>query len=244
MQHPGEVFFLPPDLRKDGDSTGRRHVLLVECDENSAMSTFAFASRQSTEARHGAQHVLVDPAATMYRRTGFDYPTYVYPSRIVGAHPKDLLESEGRILDEMPLIRAALAKALGFGTGTSDSRGEAVDSWRGRIVRLIPPLAEELGTLWAVIISEPTYSKTQRFQNVVPILPGPTFERAPLDVPLHEDTTAWLGPLQPGLAESFLWIEGVFALFHASEIDAYTSACVDATTVRELENALALYFHL
>ena len=81
--YPGEVFFLPPDDRADGDAVSRRHVLLANCQDGAEMATVAYASRQPTEAKFGAANVLVNPTATGYHRSGFEFPTYVYPSRMV-----------------------------------------------------------------------------------------------------------------------------------------------------------------
>jgi hypothetical protein len=244
MFYPGEVFFLPPDRRPDGDSVARRHVLLANCDDGGSMATLAFASRQPTEAAFGASNVLVNPTATGYRRSGFDFPTYVYPSRIVGTNPEDLNESEGRVIDEMPLIRQALVKALGFGTGTSTGTGSASKSWRGRVVRLHSTLAAELGSEFAVIVSEPGYSLEQRFQNVVPIVHGDAYDAEGLDVPIQGDSYSQLGDLGTFLASSFLYTEAVFAVFQPEEIVAYATDCLDEGTMRELENALAIYFEL
>ena len=208
------------------------------------MATVAFASRQPTEAKFGAANVLVNPTATGYRRSGFEFPTYVYPSRIVSANPDDLADAEGRVIDEMPLIRQALIKALGIGTGTSTSGGAASRSWRGRLVRIDPALAEELGTYLGVIVSDPGYSMEQRFQNVVPIVSGVTYAADGFDISIQDTTTSWLRKLEPSLGNAFLYTEAVFAVFQPTEIVAYTNACLDDGTLRELEGALAVYFEL
>jgi hypothetical protein len=90
MQHPGEVWFLPPDVRHGGDPKTRRHVLLTTCGIPGDVAILAYASTQGTEAAFGAANVLLDPYATAdgsRGRTGFEHPTYIYPSRLVSAAP-------------------------------------------------------------------------------------------------------------------------------------------------------------
>ena len=108
----------------------------------------------------------------------------------------------------MPLIRGALVRALGIGTGTAVGIGPAAQSSRGRIVRLSPTLAEEFGGFLAVIVSEPGYSNEMRFQNVVPIMSSVTYEPEGLDVPIQKATTSWLRNVDASLSDAFLSLRG------------------------------------
>ncbi|HEU0016149.1 MAG TPA: hypothetical protein VFQ45_20895, partial [Longimicrobium sp.] len=189
MRYPGEVWFLPPDAREQGDPKPRRHVLLNACDEGDAeaVGSFAFASTQSTEAGFGAAYLLVDPAATRYGRqgrTGFPRATYVYASRIVPAEMADLQRMAGRLIDEMADLREKLRVALGLGTGTA-VHGTAAGSWRGRFVRFTGSLAAEVECDLALVLTEPAYSNHQRYQVVVPLRDASVWEPGPGDVDLR-----------------------------------------------------------
>lgn len=176
MQHPGEVWLLPPDAHEGGDPKTRTHVLLTPCTDEVDIATFAYASTQGTEVAFGAANVRLDPFATSYGRsgrTGFQHSTYVYPSRLVPAARSDLIRFKGRIIDEMAAIWRSLHAALGINAGTSGEKGVAAGSWRGRIVRFSDAYARELECSSGVVVTEPGYSKAQRYQTIVPVLaPG------------------------------------------------------------------------
>lgn len=40
LRYPGEVWFLPPEAREDGDYEGRRHVLLAPCPAEGGVGCF------------------------------------------------------------------------------------------------------------------------------------------------------------------------------------------------------------
>jgi hypothetical protein len=242
MRYPGEVYFLPRGAAEGGDTKPRRHVLLANCEDGADLAGFAYASTQLTEAAWGAPNALVNPAATKYRRTGFSRPTYVYPSRIVSVDPECLEEPEGKVIDELPLIRTALSEALGLGTGTSNGRGPAAGSWRGRIVRLKPTIAEEVGGMLAVIVSDPEYSKAERYQNVVPILSFDEYEALDSDVEIAD--TSLLEKVDKSLHRAFLWTRAVFAVFQPTEVEVSSLVTIDEATIAELDESLRLHFEL
>lgn len=244
MPNSGQVYVLPPARDDEGDSKSRPHVVLRDCEDSANSITLAYASTQPTEAHHGAQNVLVNPAATSYSRSGFRHPTYVYPARLIAIDPDDLGEPEGRVIDEMPPIRMALRKALGLGTGTSVGNGPAAGSWRGRLAVMHEPLAEELGTHFGVILTEPAYSIAERYQIVVPILSGEDFEIGEYDVPVGSETTKWLVQVGGKYAASFLWVDAVFSIFQAREMSSYTKLCLDEETLRNLEQSMERFLQL
>ena len=95
---------------------------------------------------------------------------------------------------------------------------------------------------FAIIVSDPVYSKAERYQNVVPILSARNHEPQDRDV-LIADTT-WLRQADPDLEEAFLWTEAVFAVFQPHEIESYTELTLDDASLAELETALSIYFEL
>lgn len=245
MQHPGEVWFLPPDAREGGDPKTRRHVLLTPCTNETDVAIFGFASTQGTEAAFGAANVLLDPFATAYGssgRTGFQHPTYIYPSRLVPAAPADMTRFAGRIIDEMAAIRAKLYDALGIRTGTSDGQGRAGGSWRGRVVRFSDPFARELECTHGVVITEPAYSNMQRYQTVVPILDPEEFEPNASDLVVTDQP--WTSRIETPLRAVWLGVDLVQTVFHPTEVADWTGATVDEATMAEIDAYLLNLFGL
>jgi hypothetical protein len=245
MQHPGEVWLLPPDAREGGDPKARAHVLLTPCTDGTETATFAFASTRGTEAAFGAANVRLDPSATSYGRsgrTGFQHPTCVFPSRLVPAARSDLIRFKGRIIDEMTAIWRSLHVALGITTGTADAGGVAAGSWRGRIVRFSDAYARELECSFGVVVTEPGYSKAQRYQTIVPVLDPGEYEPDERDVVVPDQ--AWVRVIDPDLRGLWLAADMVQSVFHPTEIDTWTGVTVDEATMAEIETSLLHLFGL
>lgn len=155
MANAGEVFYLPPEPREPADKGARPHVVLGLPRPDIDTVTLAYASTRRNDAVFGAGHVLIDPFATRYRGTGLVRPTCVYPSRLV-VWPLDEIRSRspaGRIVDEMPEIRASLVRALGFGTGVTNEPNRTGTNRRGRVVELLPDVAAEWEVNHAAILN-------------------------------------------------------------------------------------------
>jgi len=247
MRYPGEVWFLPPDAREEGDPKPRRHVLLNACDEADpdGVGVFAFASTQFTEASFGAAYLLFDPAATSYGQrgnAGFTRATYIYPCRLVPAAITDFQRMMGRLIDEITEVRLRLRQALGFGMGTASS-GLARGSWRGRIVQLAGLLAAEIDSQYALVVTEAGYSNHQRYQTVIPLLDGGEWSPGPGDIVIPAGA-AWIERALPELESAFLAVPEVFSAFHPSEIVRDTGAVVDEPLIEEVEDTLRTFFGL
>jgi hypothetical protein len=119
MPDPGQVYYLPPELREGPGKGDRPHLVLSLCVPGAETSTFAYGSTRATDALRGAAHVLVDPHATPFGRTGLSRPTYFYPSRLLTFAVDDLPEPSGRIIGELSAIRTQLRHALGIGQGVA-----------------------------------------------------------------------------------------------------------------------------
>lgn len=199
MANAGEVFYLPPEPREPADKGARPHVVLGLPRPDIDTVTLAYASTRRNDAVFGAEHVLIDPFATRYRGTGLVRPTCVYPSRLV-VWPLDEIRSRspaGRIVDEMPEIRASLVRALGFGTGVTNEPNRTGTNRRGRVVELLPDVAAEWEVNHAAILTEPDYSRHEYQQTVVPLLDD-SFEETSLDVTAAD--SSWLGTLQQAIS--------------------------------------------
>lgn len=177
---PGEVYYLPPELR--GDPKARPHILLSTCREDAETATLAYCSTQATEARLGAPYVLVDPFATRYNGTGLSEASYVHPSRLVAFSADQLhaMRYAGRLIDEMPDIRARTAESLGLDTGSCIGARQAAGSLRGRLLELKDH--ELFDTPYVLVVAQPQYSIEERFLNVIPLYDREEFDATAEDL--------------------------------------------------------------
>ena len=81
----------------------------------------------------------------------------------------------------------------------------------------------------AVIVTEPDYSKSQRYQTVVPILSAAEFEEHKRDVRVAD--TSVLQAVDRKYRESFLWTEAIFSIFHHRDIESASTATLDEATM-------------
>lgn len=234
-RYPGQVWYLPPELEAGGDPKVRRHVLLTECAEDEG-GVCSFASTQPTEARFGAACLHVDPATSPDVNPGFTRPTYVYASRLVQAAPRDFLRIAGRLDHEMPHLRALLARSLGLGTGASTRN----QGWRGRVVELSARRREIVGCGYGVVLTEEAYSRSRRYQLIVPMDDVRVFEPEPDD--LVVSSPDWLRQIP--LTNALAVVADVQSVFHPLDIDSWTGAVVDDETLAEIETRLTKLFEL
>jgi hypothetical protein len=241
MRYPGEVWFLPPEARADGDFKWRRHVLLTTCEEQGDIGIFAYATTVAVESGLGGASFLVDPYANAYRHSGFSAPTYVMPCRLVPAASEDMQRMAGRIIDEMPAIRSELRRALGLGTGTRIA-GAASGSLRGCVVELGDALAGESGFRFGMLVTEGRYSLARRYQLLIPLLDGTEYDSQADDVVVIG--TAWTGEIRPGLDVGILAVRLIQTAFHPLEIARVLPIVVDDATIGEIDRALLRVFGL
>jgi hypothetical protein len=239
--YPGEVYFLPPDAKEDGDPKTRRHPLLTPCHEDTDVVLFSYASREETEAEKDGPHIFLEPH--LHEGCGFTSDTYLYPLRIVPVSPEYILRRTGALSEDlMRSLRACLSQALGIGTGTALGFGRARGSWRGRIVRMAAAITQENNAEWGLIISDPRYSFRKRYQNVVPIYPY-TMEELPGDVVVEE--AEWLKDIGMADTGAILEVTSVFGLWHETEIrDRGGVLVIDHSTMDQVELALCSLFDL
>lgn len=198
----------------------------------------SYASTQPTEASFGAACVYVDPATSLDPDTGFTRPTYVYASRLVQAAPQDFLRVSGRLVQEMPRLRALLARSLGVGTGTSTSRG----NWRGRIVELSARRRELVGCGYGIVLTEASYSSARRYQLIVPMDDVRLF--APETDDLIISGREWFQQIHPTLRAVLIGVTEVQSIFHPVDIAGGTGAVVDDATLAQIEERLRKMFEL
>lgn len=243
MPGPGQVYFLPPELREGPGKGDRPHLVLSLCAPGAETSTFAYGSTRATDALRGAAHVLVDPFATRFGRTGLSRPTYFYPSRLLTFAIEDLPEPAGRIVHELPAIRTRLRHALGIGqgvTGDANSRGA---NRRGRIAEYAPAISEDLGATHCLVVTEAGYSRASLQQTTIPLLNAMEYDATPGDV-MVQNTSGWQGRLSLKVHPVLLAVPLATTVHERDGIARYTRTLVSESTMREADAALLRHFGL
>lgn len=239
--YPGQVWFLPPEMEEGGDAKRRRHLLLTNCDDETA-GVCAFASTKLTEARFGAAFLSIDPAFSLDPNTGFSKPTCIYLSRLIVAAPDDLLTLVGRLVHELPAARAHLAVALGLGTGTSNRWEDEPFGWRGSVVHLSARRRELIGFEFGIILTENRYSACRRYQIIVPI--ADHREIAPEAGDMIITHKPWFYRIGVDVTQVVIAVREVHSVFHPIDVDRWTGAVIDDGTLDEIESALKRLFEL
>jgi hypothetical protein len=243
MPDPGQIYYLPPEPREQPGKGYRPHLTLSLCPPGSEAATFAYGSTRSTDAVHGAAHVVVDPFATRYRGTGLSQPTYFYPSRLISRPTDSLPEPSGRIIDELPAIRQQLRFALGLGQGVTTERSFRGSNRRGRIAVYSPWLAEEMDATHCVVVTEPNYSRTSFQQTTIPILNEADYETRPGDVVLRRTGSDWLRAFSDTDALIFA-VPMIISVYERDSIARYLGDAVSERTMRDIDAALVKHFGL
>jgi hypothetical protein len=243
MPGPGQVYYLPPELREGPGKGDRPHLVLSLCAPGADTSTFAYGSTKATDALRGAAHVLVDPGAGRCGGTGLSRPTYFYPSRLLTFAIDDLPEPAGRIVDELPAIRRQLRGALGLGQGVTREPNARGANRRGRIAEYTPAISQELGATHCLLVTESRYSRTALQQTTIPLLNAMEFNATPGDV-LVQNTSGWQGRFALRLHPLLIAVPMITTVHERDGIARYTRTIVSEETMRDVETALVLHFGL
>jgi hypothetical protein len=243
MPDAGQVYFLPPEAREiaKGD---RPHLVMSLCPPGAETVTFAYGSTQGTDAANGAAHVLVDPFKTAFRATGLTRATYFYPSRLI-SYPADtpFPAPAGRIIDDLPVLRKQLKRALGFGTGVTFEADRRRSNRRGRIAEYSAEASSELDARFCIVVTEPNYSRADLQQTTIPLLDASEFEEHEGDV-LMRDHGGWFRGLMGRRMDFIVAVPLIHTVYARTDLARYTGTIVDEETMRQIEAAMALHFGL
>lgn len=239
----GQVYFLPPELCEGPGKGDRPHLVLSLCPPGAETSTFAYGSTRATDALNGAAHVLVDPSATRFRRTGLSRPTYFYPSRLLTFAIEDLPEPAGRIVDELPAIRTQLRRALGIGRGVTHELSCRGANRPGRIAEYAPAISEELGATHCLVVTEPGYSRAALQQTTIPLLNAMEYDATPGDV-LVQETSGWQGRFSLKIHPILLAVPMITTVHERGSLARWTRTLVSESTMCDVDMALLLHFGL
>lgn len=243
MPDPGQIYYLPPEIREGPRKGHRPHLVLSLCTPESDTATFAYGSTRSTDAVRGAAHVLVNPYATRYRGTGLSLPTYFYPSRLLSFGLEDLPEPSGRIIDELPEIRRQLRIALGLGQGVTAEPSYRGANRRGRIAEYVRQAAEELGTTHGLVITERNYSRACLQQTTIPILDAAEYDARAGDVVIHRTGSRW--PAEFAHTEALiLAVPMITSIYEPDSLARYSPDVISEQTMHDIDAALERHFGL
>jgi hypothetical protein len=246
MPAPGKVYYLPPEEAEGPTKGDRPHLVLSVCDADAETATFAYCSTKATDAANGARHIVVDPFATSYRGTGLQHATYVYPGRLISYDIMQLPEESGRIMDEMPMIRRELQTALGHGRGVTTNANVRGSNRRGRIIQYKSDLANLYGTEYALVVTEPEYSRAGYQQVTIPLLDAAEYDAHSGDVVIRAGNAVShlfnriIGSRRP--AEVIAAVPYIVTVFERHGIERFSSTVVDEETMSAIDVALAIHF--
>ena len=243
MPGPGQVYYLPPELREGPGKGDRPHLVLSLCAPGADTSTFAYGSTKATDALRGAAHVLVDPCEPRRSGTGLSRPTYFYPSRLLTFAIDDLPEPAGCIVDALPAMRRQLRRALGLGQGVTHEASFRGANRRGRIAEYGPNISRELGATHGLVVTESRYSRASLQQTTIPLLNAMVYDATPGDV-LVQNTLDWQGRFALRLHPLLLAVPMITTVHERDSIVRYTRTIVSEATMRDVEAALVLHFGL
>lgn len=241
MTGAGDVFYLRREAHEPMSKGRRPHLLLHPWVHRDDPLTLAYGSTRDSDARRGAEHVLLDPSAGASHGTGLSRPTYLYTSRLVSAGAEELGQLRGRIVDQMPAIRRSLSRALGLGTGVTREMNVWGSNRRGRLIETTRDVLEEWGINHALVVTEPNYSREGYQQTIVPLL-DESFETSELDVGIVDH--AWLGLLAERYGAGFLAVPMISTLYLPDHIERFLDIVAPAEVMEEVEHRLISHLDL
>ncbi len=239
----GEVYRVLAEHTHTTDPKNRRYVLLHDCTGDGGFATLAYSSTKDTEKTEGAEAQIVHGSWMGIKDCGFSRRTHVYTSRLLPVTRRHLNECTGDTGKCWEKIRDSLNRALGLGKGTA-LRGEAKGSMRGCVLELTYPIAQVVFTHFAVVLTEPVYSKKQRYQVVVPLYADPGKLQ---DGDLVIEGEPWFGALsRGGSTPSKLLVDPslMLSVFQKTEVSRPLPAVVDPVSMAAIEDRLRKHFAL
>lgn len=237
MPEPGEIFYLPPGPGEPGGKGHRPYVLLGAHQEEHDLATLAYCSTQPYDASFGAEHIRLD----MGQQTGFSRSTYIYTSRLITEALHDLPAPEGKLVEALPALKTSLLRALGVGTGPTRDRNTPGTNRRGRLVELTAKAEAEWQTRFALVVTQPEYSRFGYQQTVVPLMAG-EFETLSLDIPLSQPE--WLGSLADAFEVGLLAVPAVATLYVPDDLARFRGIVAPPEVMVDLDRALVAHFDL
>lgn len=241
MPIPGEIYLLPPESDAEilAGKGPRPHLVLSHARPDQPVITLAYGTTKSKEAVAGAPFIEIAKTSPLFDQSGLREATFFYTSRLVAAHPDDMDQRIGSIEPIFPeILNTMVPRGLGIGTGTCREGGPASGSHRGSVIELNRKGIDLLGFQYAVVVSDPLYSRRNFYWNVIPIINGDGAIEVPPELVvggLH-DWFYHLGVKKAHLLTPF--VQGI----HVGDYFSRPLIGVDGETMRRIDRALGAHF--
>lgn len=205
--------------------------------------TLVYGSTQETQRKAGASCIEVAPRREGVSRNGLWRKTYFYPGVLLRTSRAELPDEAGRLGRSLDELRVALRLALGIGEGSCANATAPAGSRRGRIVELNPALAGDLRTRFAVLLTEPWYSRAQHYHIILPLYSGGNRYTTD-DRVLAVSWRLWLAIFPERTHSALLPIPVAQSVWYADDIAQETEHVLDEGTLAEIDRRLCAYFSL
>lgn len=238
---PGHVFWLPPGRTWMNLEKPRPFALATWCSPG-VRGTLVYGSTRETEKKSGAASIHVTPRHDGVNRNGLRAGTFFYPGALFRTSHEELPGRAGTLGQSLPALRASLRHALGIGLGSCLSSAAPPGSRRGRIVELKPDFAMHVRTRFAVLLTEPRYSRVKHYHIVLPVFPraAPTADERLLCI----TGRSWLAAFPHPALAALLPVRVTQSVWYTDDIAHETEYVVDDDTLAEIDRLLCDYFSL
>lgn len=237
----GNIFWFPAGATWLNQNKSRPFALAANVDDP-APATLVYGSTQRTESGAGAISIAVPPIRDGLNRNGLYSTTHFYPAALALLDAGALPAPAGYLGRSLPTLRTALRTALGIERGSCLGSASPAGSRRGRLVVLARPVAGQLGSSLAVILTEPAYSREKRYQIIVPILPEPRGQPGKYDLSVSERT--WFGAFNRPAKSALIPTNLTVSIWHVQAITRETPYVIDDDTLAAVDRRLCDYFSL
>lgn len=238
---PGHLFWVPAGATWLNRNKPRPFVLATPCPRG-GLGTLVYGSSQHTQAVAGASVIHVAPVSSGLHRNRLRAGTYFYPGTLIPMEYRDLPPHVGYLGKSLDELRAALRTALGVGRGSCLRPEAPAGSRRGRIVVVNPILARVNRTPFAVILTEPGYSREAQYQVILPLFDFTGQEVGANDLLLPAG--AWSRVFATRPDHAVLPLPTIHSVWHAHAIARETRHVLDEDSLDRIDRRLCDFFSL
>lgn len=238
---PGHVVWIPRGSTWLTREKSRPFAVVAPCGPE-VQGTLVYGSTQETERRSGAAAIAVAPVREGINRNGLHVRTCFYPGTLLLLEQEDLPSPAGFLGRPLADLRNALRNALGIGRGSCLSPGAPAGSRRGRIVELKSQIAHALRARFAVLLTEPRYSRATNYHLILPVYPGAAGDTHELD--LQISGRDWLAVFPGAMRTALLPVPVTQSVWYAHDVARETEFVVDEDTLAQIDRRLCAYFSL
>lgn len=238
---PGHLFWMQAGATWLNRDKPRPFALATPCAAGT-IGTLVYGSTQRTEKIAGAVCIEVSPVRDGVNRNGLRASTYFYPGTLLPIQHRHLPAHSGSLARSLGELKVALRSALGIGQGSCRTPGASPGSLRGRTVVLHAATASAIGTAYAVVLTESSYSVNGHYQVILPVFADPPLGPGAHDIVLPP--REWPGLLPAAATRIVLPVPTTLSVWHRHHILRETEHVLDEATLAEIDRHLCAYFSL